>query len=120
MAGELWQRLRALPVTIESVRLERREQELPGGFRRATTIVVLGGDGAEGRGEDVTYEPEEHDRFAEATPLDLRGRTTLEDLSALLHRMPQAGRVRVGVIRGEQLGYGVLDLQPRTDADEHR
>jgi hypothetical protein len=84
VAGELWQRLRALPVTIETLRLERREQELPGGFRRATTIVVLGGDGAEGRGEDVTYEPEEHDRFAEAAPLDLSGRTTLEDLSGAL------------------------------------
>jgi serine protease Do len=34
----------------------------------------------------------------------------LNDLGALIHRLPQSGRVRVGVLRGEQVGYGVLEL----------
>ncbi len=84
MADELWDRLRALPVVVESLRLERREQELPGGFRRVTTVVVLGGEGVEGRGEDVTYDAEEHDLFAAAPAPELRGSHTLERLSRLL------------------------------------
>jgi membrane-associated protease RseP (regulator of RpoE activity) len=34
----------------------------------------------------------------------------LNDLAALLHRLPDAGRVRIGVLRGEQVGYGTLEL----------
>ncbi len=36
--------------------------------------------------------------------------STLGDLAAGLHRLPDSGRVRVGVIRGEQVGYGVLEF----------
>ena len=84
VAGDLWERLRALPVTVERIGLERRERGLAGGMARVTTVVVLSGAGVEGRGEDVTYEPEEHDALATAPPPDLDGRHTLEDLSALL------------------------------------
>ncbi len=35
---------------------------------------------------------------------------TLDDFGALLHQMPKgSGRVRIGVIRGDQVGYGILD-----------
>ena len=34
----------------------------------------------------------------------------LTDLAAGLHRLPESGRVRIGVIRGEQVGYGVLEF----------
>jgi membrane-associated protease RseP (regulator of RpoE activity) len=36
--------------------------------------------------------------------------STLDDLATGLHRLPDTGRVRVGVIRGDQVGYGVLEF----------
>ena len=36
--------------------------------------------------------------------------STLGDLAAGLHRLPDSGKVRVGVIRGEQVGYGILEF----------
>ena len=35
---------------------------------------------------------------------------TLDDFAALLQRLPDTGRVRIGVIRGEQMGFGILQL----------
>ncbi len=35
---------------------------------------------------------------------------TLDDFGALLHRMPRSGQVRIGVVRGEQMGFGTLDM----------
>jgi hypothetical protein len=51
------------------------------GFARVTTTIVLDGSGVEGRGEDVTYEPADHDGFPE---LDLTGRFTLDSFSRSL------------------------------------
>lgn len=34
----------------------------------------------------------------------------LDDLSVLMQHLPERGRVRVGVIRGDRLGYGMLQL----------
>jgi membrane-associated protease RseP (regulator of RpoE activity) len=36
--------------------------------------------------------------------------SSLSDFSALLHRLPETGRVRIGIIRGEQSGFGMLEL----------
>jgi serine protease Do len=36
--------------------------------------------------------------------------SNLTDFGALLHRLPEAGTVRIGIMRGEQVGYGVLEL----------
>jgi serine protease Do len=33
---------------------------------------------------------------------------TLSDLASLIDRLPTSGRVRIGVVRGDSLGYGVL------------
>jgi S1-C subfamily serine protease len=35
---------------------------------------------------------------------------TLEDFATLLQMLPAAGRVRIGVIRGNQVAYGMLEL----------
>ncbi|MDP9175873.1 MAG: trypsin-like peptidase domain-containing protein [Planctomycetota bacterium] len=35
---------------------------------------------------------------------------TLDDLAALLHRLPDAGRVRIGVIRDNALAFGLLEM----------
>ncbi len=50
-----------LPVTVESVSRDRFESDTSSGFLRKTTVFSLAGDGAVGRGEDVTYDTEDHD-----------------------------------------------------------
>lgn len=64
----LFARLADLPLVVESERRERRERDTSSGFRRTTTVVSLDGDGETGRGEDVTYETEDHDRLASRPP----------------------------------------------------
>ena len=56
----LYERVAALAVEIREVELERRAVEV-GDFVRATTVVRLRGGGEEGVGEDVTYDPHEHE-----------------------------------------------------------
>jgi hypothetical protein len=70
----LWDQLRGLELNIEDVTTERKSLEVSTQFTRVTTTVVLGGEGEHGRGEDVTYTPEDHDWFPD---LEARGRTTL-------------------------------------------
>ncbi len=77
----VWNRLRGLELNVEEVTTERKSIDVSTQFTRVTTTVVLAGEGEQGRGEDVTYTAEEHDRFPE---LDPPGRTTLGELSAQL------------------------------------
>jgi hypothetical protein len=69
------------PLEIEDVWLERLELAVSPEWTRATTVVHLRGGGAEGVGEDVTYQPELHDR--PPAPV-VAGRWTLESFSAHL------------------------------------
>ena len=50
-------------------------------FLRKTTTISLQGDGLVGRGEDVTYEADEHDALAEAGLPSLSGEYTLGSFS---------------------------------------
>jgi hypothetical protein len=77
----LWDELRGLALNIEDVGKERKSVDVSTQFTRVTTTVVLGGEGEEGRGEDVTYTAEDHDWFPDLAP---PGRTTLGKLSAQL------------------------------------
>ena len=71
-----------LPLTIESHGLERLAHEVSSDFTRATTVVHLRGNGAEGLGEDVTYSVEDHDRFsALGAALPLAGEWTIDSFS---------------------------------------
>lgn len=72
------ERLLTLEVEIDELRLERARIDTVAGWPRVTTTVVLAGNGHEGRGEDVCYEPAEHDFFP--TP-DLVGRRPLAEVS---------------------------------------
>ena len=72
------ERLLPLAVEIEELKLERAETQTAAGWSRVTTTVVLCGRGLEGRGEDVSYDPVEHEGFP--TP-DLTGKSTLAELS---------------------------------------
>lgn len=77
----LYDLVAGLELELESYRLERRETDVSSGFTRVTTTVVLEGGGIEGRGEDVSYDAEDHDVFPR---LDLVGRHTIDGLSRRL------------------------------------
>jgi len=76
-----------LPLTVESVSLERRARQTPA-FERVTTVVSLSGDGETGRGEDVTYEADHHDALADwaadGGSFDLAGESTFGEFSDVL------------------------------------
>lgn len=77
----LWEKLRDLDLVVEGVTTERKSVDVSTQFTRVTTTVVLRGGAEEGRGEDVTYNAEDHDWFPE---LNARGATTLGGLSGEL------------------------------------
>jgi L-alanine-DL-glutamate epimerase-like enolase superfamily enzyme len=77
----MYERLRGLELAVEEVRTEQRSVAVSSEFTRVTTIVVLSGRGAEGRGEDVTYTAEDHEWFPSLEPA---GATTLGALSESL------------------------------------
>ncbi len=85
---DAWEALRHLPLRIEGYRLEGAHELVSSGFERATTTIVLEGDGVEGRGEDVTYATIDHERLQAAGPvLPLAGAWTLERFSRHLDRL---------------------------------
>src|SRR2546426_808003 len=57
----LYERVASLELAVEAVELERLEFPVTPEWSRVTTVVHLRGGGAEGVGEDVTYQPEPHD-----------------------------------------------------------
>jgi hypothetical protein len=76
-----YDRIRGLPLSIEAVELEQLALDPRPGFRRLTTVIHLRGGGHEGVGEDVNYQPEEH----ESPPVpDVAGDWTIDELS---HRL---------------------------------
>jgi L-alanine-DL-glutamate epimerase-like enolase superfamily enzyme len=78
----LYDAVAALPLTIEGYGLQALSRTVSSGFERKTTVVVLHGGGEEGRGEDVTYEPEAHDAQQAAGPvLPLAGEWTFDSFS---------------------------------------
>ncbi|MUW14020.1 hypothetical protein GJ633_04610, partial [Halorubrum sp. CBA1125] len=79
-----YERIADLTVTIESVGRRRYTANTTSGFERTTTEFRLTGDGVVGRGEDVTYETDDHDALAETEPIDLEGEWTIAELSARL------------------------------------
>jgi len=71
-----------LEVTIDGYEFERRERDTSSDFTRTSTVVSLHGDGETGRGEDVTYETEDHDTFLEPVPeFPLAGSVTFDEFS---------------------------------------
>ncbi|WP_408957022.1 hypothetical protein [Natrinema sp. 74] len=79
-----------LSLTVESVALDRLERETSSEFTRVTTEIALSGPAptgdrsVTGRGEDVTYETEDHDQLAETGLPDLTGEYTVDSFSERL------------------------------------
>lgn len=61
-----YRRVADLPLTVEELDFEQFEQDTSSEFTRVTTVLALSGDGETGRGEDVTYDAEDHHRLASA------------------------------------------------------
>jgi len=80
----VYNRIASLPVTIESVDRRRYVAATTSDFERTTTEFRLTGDGVVGRGEDVTYEPADHDALAGTDPIDIEGEWTIDELSRAL------------------------------------
>jgi hypothetical protein len=74
-------RIADLSVVVDEIDLTLRERDTTSGFVRATTTVALSGAGETGRGEDVTYETDEHHELAAAGLPDLAGEYTFAEFS---------------------------------------
>jgi L-alanine-DL-glutamate epimerase-like enolase superfamily enzyme len=80
-----WERLREMPVDVESFELEANDVEYSPDFTRGSTIIHLKGAGHEGLGEDVAYEVLDHIANRDLGPrFDLTGPKTLGELCDLL------------------------------------
>ncbi len=79
----LYEQVSDLALRVDGYDLELRERDTSSGFLRATTVVSLSGDGETGRGEDVTYETDDHTALQESSvTFPLSGEYTLEEFSA--------------------------------------
>ncbi len=85
-----WERLAQLPVRIESYELEGLEAKVSSEFDRKSTLIRMRGEGAEGVGEDVTYDGVDQEILQAAGPaLALAGSHTLASLCDLLAGLEQ-------------------------------
>jgi hypothetical protein len=73
-------RLADLPLRVDGYSLEGLHANVSSGFERLSTVVHLRGDDAEGEGEDVVYDAEDHVALQQAGPvLELAGDYTLAE-----------------------------------------
>jgi L-alanine-DL-glutamate epimerase-like enolase superfamily enzyme len=89
-----------LPLEVEEYTLQGLGAEVSSGFERLSTVVHLSGGGAEGVGEDVVYDAEDHVAMQEAGPVQkLAGRFALGEFCGLIDGLdlfpvePQRGEV---------------------------
>jgi L-alanine-DL-glutamate epimerase-like enolase superfamily enzyme len=74
----LWDQVADLPVQVDDYDLEGLEASVSSDFVRKSTVIHLGGAGAEGIGEDVTYDAVDHERLqAAGATLPLAGSWTV-------------------------------------------
>jgi len=128
--------LLSLPLQVDGYRLTSLGQLVGNGFNRTTTLFWLEGDGEEGVGEDVTYEPEDHELLHAAHQsgfrLELPRKTTLGgfcrqteglDLHPAPPRHPSSRRYRLWALHSAALDLALrqaglslheaLGLEPR-------
>jgi len=73
-----------LPLEIEGYEFEPLELQIPG-FERLSTVVHMWGSGADGLGEDVTYDAVDHIALQDHGPsLDITGFSTLGEFCELM------------------------------------
>jgi hypothetical protein len=79
----LYDRLADRPLTVEGWDRRQQARQTPD-FERVTTTFVATGDGATGRGEDVTYDAPEHDALRDDPPDLPTGSFAFAEFSAAL------------------------------------
>jgi L-alanine-DL-glutamate epimerase-like enolase superfamily enzyme len=80
-----FERLADLPLRVDGYELEGLQANVSSGFERLSTVVRLRGAGAEGVGEDVVYEAEDHVALQEAGAVqDLAGSYALAEFCELI------------------------------------
>jgi hypothetical protein len=80
----LYDRVKDLPLHVDGYYLEPLGREVAPGFTLRRTVVVLHGRGAEGRGEEVDYDPHVQAAFqADEGKLPFAGEHTLDSFSLL-------------------------------------
>jgi hypothetical protein len=94
VTGQLYDRVRDLPIKIESFDLSGRSADTSYGFTRPTTVVHLSGGGTTGVGEDVTTDPDDHDRERRRRPLG-HGRACRAVTHGRVDASPRPVRARV-------------------------
>jgi L-alanine-DL-glutamate epimerase-like enolase superfamily enzyme len=89
-----------LPLMVDGYALQGLSANVSSGFERLSTVVHLHGAGAEGVGEDVVYDAEDHVALQAAGPvLELAGAFTLGEFCARIDALdlfpepPQRGEV---------------------------
>jgi hypothetical protein len=82
-----FERVADLPLVVEGYELERLEHPVSSDFVRVTTQIRLRGAGAEGVGEDVTYDGEAHDQMHASPPHPLEGDWTIASISEHLGQL---------------------------------
>jgi L-alanine-DL-glutamate epimerase-like enolase superfamily enzyme len=89
-----WDQLADLELELEDYALEPLTAKVSSEFERASTVIRLRGAGAEGLGEDVTYDAVDHEiQWAAGPALPLAGRWSIASFSAHLAELdlfPQA------------------------------
>lgn len=77
-----WERVAGLPLQIEGYSLEPLQALVSSEFDRKSTVIRLAGAGREGVGEDVTYDPVDHEILQAAGPvMPLAGSWTISSFS---------------------------------------
>jgi hypothetical protein len=100
----LYDAVKDLPLQVEAYDLDVRSLDVSSDFTRKTTTIRLVGSGAEGLGEDVTYDAAEHDaQLVRGPVLPLEGEWTLDSFSRHL-----AG---LALFEGEPQMHAFLDYR---------
>jgi hypothetical protein len=81
--SDLYDHIAELPLVIEGSHRTTHESDTTSGFARTTTVFSLTGNDHTGRGEDVTYDTEDHEAL-NGVEFDFSGTYTFDEFSSML------------------------------------
>ena len=81
--SDLYDRIADLTLVVDDSHRTTHESDTTSGFTRVTTVFALSGNGHTGRGEDVTYDTEDHEAL-DGVEFDFAGEYTVDEFSSML------------------------------------